>query len=237
MTVACWPTRRLVGVNFVVSEHTLPLWAKTMDFVQRDANVSATAHAVLGGYPDAEAKATAALAWTRANIRPTPQGFPVVDDHIWHIFVRGYGEPDQRADVFTALLAYSDVPAYWMLIGEPPDQLPLSYVRIGDRWRMYDVTNGLVFRNGAGELATPEELASNPRLVAAAATAAGVDAANYDRYFKNFEPPKAPDVTRADLQMPLRRAWHEARSLIGMQGREWEMRPRRNGIRVEGPDR
>ena len=29
-TVACWPTSRLVGVNFVVSEQRLPLWLKVM---------------------------------------------------------------------------------------------------------------------------------------------------------------------------------------------------------------
>lgn len=235
LTIACWPTSQLVGVNHVISERTLPLWAKAVDFIHRDANTRRLSHDVLAAHADAEARATAAFAWTRANIRPTPPSYPIVDDHIWHIIVRGYGQRDQMADVFTTLLAYGGVPAYWTLIGQPPDELPLSYVRIRDQWRVYDVANGVVFRNRHADLATAVELAADHELIRAAAAQAQLDVNRYLGYFAGFAPPPVPDVSRADLQMPARRLWHEARRLVGMPGREWEMRPRSKARRAEGP--
>jgi hypothetical protein len=226
MTIACWPTSRFVGVNFVVTQQRLPLWVKAMEFIDRDRNMAETSRAILGGIDGDEARAAAALAWTRANIRNVPAGFPILDDHIWHVVIRGYGQSDQQADVFTTLLAYAGVPAYWTLIGDQPEEIPISYVRIRDRWRVYDVHRGLVFRNTGGELATPEELAANHDLIRTAAAAAAVaDGENYLTRFTGYRAPVAPDVMRADLQMPGRRLWYEIRRPLGMQGRAWQMRP------------
>ena len=233
MTVACWPTSRFVGVNFVVTEQTLPLWVKAMEFVDRDRNMARAAHAVLNEIDGDEAKATAALTWTRANIRNAPPGLPIVDDHIWHVVIRGYGQPDQQADVFTTLLAYAGVPAYWALIGKQPEEIPISYVRIRDRWRVYDAARGLVFRNGSGDLATPEEIAGNHDLIRAAAAPAVDDIEEYLTRFNGYQAPVAPDVLRADLQMPGRRLWYEIRKPLGMQGREWQMRPSAAPARAE----
>src|SRR5688572_9967686 len=83
LMIACWPTSRFVGVNHIVSRQTLPLWVKAVDFIDRDLNLARTAHAVLGDTAGDDAKAAAALAWTRANIRNTPGGMPFVDDHVW----------------------------------------------------------------------------------------------------------------------------------------------------------
>ena len=51
--------------------------------------------------------------WTARRIQPTPEGWPVVDDHILNIIIRGYGMTDQRADVFATLTTYAGVPAFW----------------------------------------------------------------------------------------------------------------------------
>ena len=225
-TVACWPTTRFVGVNFIVSKRTLPLWVKAADFIDRDLNLAQTAQSVLGHAGTDEDKAAAAFAWTRANIRRTPDELPVIDDHIWHVIVRGYGESDQQADVFTTLLVYGGVRAYWLFVGTPPDEIPISYVWIGDRWRVYDVSLGVMFRNAHGAPATPEELAANPELIRASVAPVLGDAEGYVAHFKGYAAPVAPDVLRADLQMPRRRLWHETRKLFGMQGREWPMRQR-----------
>ena len=235
--VACWPTSRYVGVNYAISEQRLPLWLKVMEFVDRDVNFAQTAAAVIGGIDSPEQKAEAAMAWTRANIKPAPPGLPIVDDHIWHIIIRGYGQSDQQADVFTTMLAYQDVPAYWMLIGKQPEEIPISYVWIGDRWRVYDVTRGLAFRNAKGELATPEELAADHGLIAAAVRPHFDDAGQYAANFAGYRAPRAPEVLRADMQMPGRRVWYETRKLFGMQGRVWQMRdaavPTRAEVRTQ----
>jgi hypothetical protein len=225
LTVACWPTTRFVGNNFVVSQQTVPLWVKAVDFVDRDVNLAATARAVLGDAAGADAKAAAAFAWTRSNIRPQPAELPAVDDHIWHIIVRGYGLSDQRADVFTTLLSYGGVRAYWMLTRDARHAAALSYVWIRGEWRVYDVSHGVIFRGRGGDLATPDEIARDRDLISLAAVAAGLDAADYLARFEGYEPPVPPEVSRAEMQMPARRFWQELRRAIGVPAREWQMRP------------
>ena len=233
IAVANWPTTRYVGVDFVVSEQRLPLWVKAMEFVDRDVNFSEAAAAVLGNIDNDEAKTAAALAWTRANVRTTPPGWPIIDDHIWHVIIRGYGTADQQADVFTTMLAYQGVRAYWMFIGQKPREIPISYVSIDDRWRAFDVARGVVFRNAGGAPATPEELAANHDLIRRAAAPVVDDIEGYLSQFYGYQAPLAPDVLRADLQMPGRRLWYEIRKPFGMQGREWRMRPSPTPARAE----
>ena len=224
VTAAVWPTRRLVGVNFVVAEERLPLWVKAIDFIDRDVNLARAAGGIVAGVESDELQALAVLGWTAANIHRQPAELPIVDDHVWHVIVRGYGEPDQQADVFTTLLVYAGIPAYWQLVGPPPRELALSYVQIGGRWRVFDVAHGVVFRTAAGALATPEDLAADSTLIRRAAASRVQDLTAYQASFAGYRPPVAPDVLRADLQMTSRRFAFELRKLLHRQGRVWEIR-------------
>lgn len=223
--VAMWPTTRYIGVDHVVSRESVPLWIKVMNFLDRDSNLAQIADRVVGTVEGDEARAMAALRWTRANIRPQPDELPARDDHVWFVIVRGYGESDQQADVFTTLLAYEGIAAFWGLVGRPPDELPLSYVKINGGWRVFDVAHGLVFRRGDGALASPDDLVRDRRIVERAAHGAVPELTRYLRYFDGYGPPETPDVLRAELQMPGRRLMHEMKSLVGMQGRMWQIRP------------
>lgn len=216
LTVAWWPTSRLVGVDYVVSRETLPLWRKAAEFIERDAHLRQTSHAVLGGVRGDEAKVFAALAWTRANIRYAPDDKAVIDDHIWNIIARGYGQSDQQADVFAAVLSYAAVRAYWEPIGVSPRVRPLSYAWIDGEFRVFDVTHGLVFRTSDGSLATAGDIARDQAIVARAARQSGVDPIDdYLSYFSGYRPRPAPAVSRAELQMPARRLWFELRGAFG----------------------
>ena len=223
--VATRPASRTVVVDKVLTEEVLPLWVKTVNFVDRDLNFSRTADAVVGHIDGDEARALAALRWTRENIHPQPRELPSRDDHVWSIIVRGYGEPDQQADVFTTLLTYQHVPAYWILIGRAPKELPISYVKIGGDWRVFDVAHGLVFRRRDGAMATPQDIASDLTIVEAAARGTVAELDPYVAYFDGYRSPDAPDVLRADLQMPARRAMYELKSWFGIEGRVWNIRP------------
>ncbi len=151
-------------------------------------------------------------------MRPHPPELPVIDDHIWHIIVRGYGTEDQQADVFTTLAVYAGLRAWWT-VTRPPDHcgdfLPLSFVRVDGRWVVLDVAHGLVFRDRDGRPATPEALAADHGLVAAAAGDLGFRGIPYVRYFEHFCPPTPPRTLRAEKQMPLSRLVFEARGLLG----------------------
>ena len=223
--VAMWPTTRYIGVDHVISEESVPLWLKVMDFVDRDSNLSRIAERVVGAVEGDETRALAAARWTHTNIRPQPDELPVRDDHVWFVVVRGYGEPDQQADVFTTLLAYKGIAAFWGLVGRAPDELPLSYAQIDGMWRVFDVAHGLVFRRTDGALASPADLARDRGIVERAARGVVPDLPRYMRSFDGYGPPETPDVLRADMHMPGRRLLHEMKALVGMQGRVWQIRP------------
>ena len=216
LTVAWWPTSRLVGVNYVVSRETLPLWRKAAEFIERDAQLRKTSQALLGGVSGNEAKVFTALAWTRTNISYAPGDRPVIDDHIWNVIERGYGQSDQQADVFTTVLSYAGVRAYWQAIGRSPRVLPLSYAWLDGEFRVFDVTHGIAFRTGAGSLATAADIARDHAIVVSAARQSGViPIDDYLSYFNDYQARPAPAVSRAELQMPARRLWLELRRAFG----------------------
>jgi hypothetical protein len=220
--IASWPTSRLVGVDFVIAHDTLPLWKKASEFIDRDAQLRQLSRAVLAGSISEAARAEAALDWTRAHVRHAPDGLPVIDDHIASIVQRGYGQADQQADVFTTLLVYAGVPAYWQVIGARPRFIPLSYVLIEGQWRVFDVTRGLTFRTASGTLATPADIAADSGLVERVARQAGVDQIDdYLWYFGGYRPPQPPEILRAELQMPRRRLSFEIGKLIGATRSTW----------------
>lgn len=223
VAIAMLPTGTRQGINYVVTAQTLPLYAKALAFLDRDVHYRRLAGQVVSGTTTEEAKLGAVLRWTRANIRDTPAGYPVTDDHVWHIIVRGYGQDDQKADVFTTLLTYVGVPAYWIFIGPKPE-LVLSFVFVDDRWRAVDVANGILFRARNGQLASAEDLAADPS-IAAKQGPAQYRGIPYARFFERFRAPEPPDLTHAAMQMPAARAWFELKQLAGRGGRSWEMRP------------
>ena len=221
--VANVPTTTLQGVNYVVTARSLPAYVKALDFAERDVNYRQLARHITAGATSAEARLRAVFEWTRVNIRDTPPGFPLIDDHVWHIIIRGYGQDDQKADVFTTLLGYAGVRAYWMFIGPRPE-LTLSLVYVDGRWCPVDVANGVIFRAPDGHLATATQLGEAHDLAVrqGPATYQGLP---YARYFDSFRPPVPPGITRPEMQMLWPRLWFSARRLAGGGGSAWQKRP------------
>src|SRR5260221_61338 len=96
--IANLPVTTKQGVNHEVTEHRLALYVKTFEFLDRDAQYRQLAKDITGDAASDRARLQAVLAWTARRIQPIPQGWPVVDDHILNIVIRGYGATDQRAD-------------------------------------------------------------------------------------------------------------------------------------------
>lgn len=89
------PTTTHVLVDFVPRTVTQPLYVKAIAFLDRDLQMRQLSARVVRDARNPEEKAERILSWTTENIRPTPAGMPIVDDHPFNIVVRGYGEPDQ----------------------------------------------------------------------------------------------------------------------------------------------
>lgn len=214
LIATAWPTVTRVGINHVVHERRIPLVVKIVQFLQRDARYAHQARQIIAGVRGEEPRVLAIYGWTLTYIQPQPRDKDVVDDHVWNIIERGYGTSDQRADVFTTLLAYAGIPAYWSLIGSGSGRLPVSFVLIEGRWRMFDVANAIVFRTPDGRLATVEHLAASPALIRNAASTRLENVEAYLAYFDGFAPPVPRPTLRPRLQMPISRLSFELNALL-----------------------
>ena len=215
--VANVPVTTRQGVNFEVSEHRLPLYLKSFEFLDRDAQYRQLANEITAGALSDAARVLAIFNWTGRRIQPAPATWPVVDDHILNIIIRGYGAADQRADVFATLTTYAGVPAFWRKVSAPSthDGVIFTFVRLDGRWAVVDVADGFVFRNRDGGFATPDDCAAGRVVLPAAAAALTIGSTPYTQILTAVRAPVVPRPLRAELQMPLRRLWDVSLRTIG----------------------
>src|SRR3989338_5498954 len=140
------------GINYEVRTLKIPLYLKILDFYDRHFNYGYLADSIVKGIKNPEEKAVRIFEWTYANIHRTPIGMPVVDDHVWHIIVRGYGNDDQFADVFSTLCNYAGLDALFLEVfrKDEKEAIVLSFVKIGNKWLVFDPYNGVYFVDAAG---------------------------------------------------------------------------------------
>lgn len=218
VAVAVSPTTIKRGLNYQVSTVEMPAYVKTIDFLHRHFEYKRLALEITQGRESDADKVLAVFDWTRKNIRPTPEGWPIVDDHILNIITRGYGVADQMADVFATLTTYGGVPAFWKQVEAPGarQRLFVSFARVDGRWVPFDVAQGFVFRTQRNTLASVEDIAANPGLVSAAAGTLTLGGVPYHRFFSSAAllPFETPRTLRTDLQKPLPRLWYEFKRAI-----------------------
>lgn len=207
------------GINFEVTTHRVPLYAKGIEFVDRHVQYQQIAEEVTSGLNSDEARALAIFDWTQRTIRPTPDGWPIVDDHILHIIIRGHGVADQRADVYATIASYAGLPSFWQKVKAPgtQDGVILTFTRIDGRWAVMDVANGWPFRDAAGRLATAEDIAANPAILPEAARSLAMGSTPYAHVFLDLRTPMVHRPLRAELQMPWPRLTYEVRRAVGLE--------------------
>jgi hypothetical protein len=217
--VANVPVVSKQGVNFGVSEHRMPLYLKAFEFLDRDAQYRQLANEITHEASSDRERVLVLFDWTARRIQPAPEGWPIVDDHILNIIIRGYGTNDQRADVFATLTTYAGVPAFWRKVVAPGthDGVVLTFVRVEGRWVVMDIANGFIFRNARGELASAEDVAANRSLVPAAAGSIMMGSTPYSQAFEQLRTPATPRPLRAELQMPWPRLWDQAKRAVGYE--------------------
>ena len=213
------PATTRQGVNFVVTTTRIPRYVKALGFLHRDAQYRLLAGQITGALRGDEERALAVFRWTRAHILPTPGGWPIVDDHVLHIVIRGYGVEDQMADVFTTLLTYTGVPAFWkpIKLADPEAMLILSFANVDGRWAVFDVAHNVIFADAQGRLLDVETLAATPSLGDTIAGDVRLLGLPYSRYLALLRPFTVPKPLRAQKQMPWPRFWHELHQAIGIR--------------------
>jgi hypothetical protein len=212
------PLTTLQGVNYEVRAYRIPAYVKAIDFVQRHYQHDVLASRICEGITAGTDCVLALFDWTHRNIRPTPDGWPVVDDHPINIVIRGHGKSDQIADVFTTLAVYAGVPAFFKAIVEPTARklLVLAFAQLESTWVVFDVERHVVFRDGNGKLTGIDTLVDDPELVDRQSEGLLPDGLCYSAVIsrKTLDPFVVPRTLRGKLQQPLPRLGYEIRRVI-----------------------
>ena len=195
------------GVNYKVHAIKVPLYLKLLDFYDRHYNYEVLVKKITSGAVSDEDKAMKILEWTSKSIKDNPKELPVIDDHVWHIIVRGYGVDDQFQDVFTTLCNYANLNAFYYKLysGTGDGRKPLSFVRLGNRWTIFDVYNGAYFVNKNGQIASIGDLYRGDWKAVSITKRETPD--YYDRYFKTLNSMNFKKwwLSRGAIQSPARR--------------------------------
>lgn len=194
------------GIDYKVRSESLPLHLKIFDFFNRHYHYKLLANAIIGSAKTGEEKVLAILKWTYANIKRQPKELPVIDDHVWHIIIRGYGVDDQFQDVFSTLCNYAGIPAFLTTVksSENGDEKWLSFVKLKNGWTVFDSYNGIYFKTDTGAIAYLDDIQSgNWTTISIAAD----KKMNYNKYISgmkniNYENWK---YSRPAIQSPIRR--------------------------------
>lgn len=209
------------GIDYRVITKEVPLYFKTLGFFYRHfAYKQLIKEIITDGQTDKE-KVLAIFEWTHENIREIPEKFPIVDDHISNIIIRGYGTCDQSADVFCMFCEYAGIPAAWVFIspeheaGKSTSILAVSLVKLKEKWRLFDTYCGNYFLNKNGEIATIDELIANPDLINQAKHKPVIEGYEYTKYFAGLKNVSDKDLwKRGKPQMPIYRLMHEVKRLL-----------------------
>ena len=197
-----------IGVDYKVSRITLPLYLKILNFYDRHFNYKWLAKQITGHLDTKEDKILRLFHWTHETIKPQPESLPIMDSHVWDVYVRGYGVSDNFHDLFSTLCNYIGADAFFLkLYKDTGGQMNLSFVRFKRGWVIFDPYRGVYFRNHTGGLTTIEEIDEQDwHIVKLAQTDIS------EAYYKQFIVENLPKIRkyssrliRANIQSPINR--------------------------------
>lgn len=148
------------GVNFKVTRLSLPLYLKIINFYDRHLNLKWLAGRITGEIHNKEDKIFKLFTWTHSTIHPKPKTLPVMDDHVWNVYVRRYGISDNFNDLFSTLCNYVGADSFFdrIYINNRNKKMNFSFVHLKRGWVVFEPYNGLYFKNNEGNWSTVEEI-------------------------------------------------------------------------------
>lgn len=152
-------------INYDCLANKIPLYLKILGFFERHYEYKHLVNHIVKDARSDEERVMKILEWTFSNIRRAPHGFPVIDDHVWYIIVRGYGTSDQFQDVFTTFCNYSKINALYRTFKINNSPETLSFVKLKNNWHVFDAYHGIYFKNSKGKIADINDLMSGDWIV------------------------------------------------------------------------
>lgn len=204
------------GINYQWRTIKIPLYLKILDFFDRHYNYKELIKRITTDTKTDKERAMKIFEWTYQNIKRAPSGFPVVDDHVWHIIIRGYGMPDQSSDVFTTLCNYASMDAFFSKVytKDRTSMIILSFVKLDERWKVFDPYNGVYFKNKNGDVVNIDEIKNGDWTIVNIGEIKNFD---YGVFFENLPVIKKIGLNRSNIQSPLRRFIFEVRKWIKLK--------------------
>lgn len=195
------------GINYEVQTIRIPLYLKLLNFFDRHYNYKLLINRIVKDVNGDQEIVMRLFKWTFENIRKVPEGFPIIDDHVWHIIIRGYGANDQSSDVFATLSNYAGVDAFftWVYTKDRTRRIPLSFVRIEGRWGVFDPYNGIYFKNNKNMLAEINDIKKGNWKLRHISGSIVNDKFDYQKYFDNLPNIENVVLKRSQIQSPWKR--------------------------------
>lgn len=209
------PVATRQGINYQWHTIRLPLYLKVLDFFDRHFNYKQLVKRIVKDADTDREKVMKIFEWAHQNIKAdVPKDWPIIDDHVWYIIVRGYGAKDQFSDVFTTLCNYAAIDAFysWVYTQDRKQRIPLSFVRIDKKWVVFDPYHGIYFKARNDELADVEAIRSGSSwTIEALDEKPTID---YAIYFDNLPSIERMELKRSNIQSPLRRIMFEVKEWL-----------------------
>jgi hypothetical protein len=143
------PTVTRWGVDYQVTGQTIPVYVKATAFLQRHFEYQMIVSRVCAHGSTRRECVMALFDWTHGHVRPTPEGWRVIDDHVLNTMIRGHGKSDQMAAVFTTLATYAGARAFFLQPARGTSDPIISFVRLGEEWAAFDVERHVAFSDAA----------------------------------------------------------------------------------------
>lgn len=220
----CWlatlPSTTRQAIDYQLREIKIPLYLKTINFIDRHLSYRWTTQQIINKNMPDHQKVEKIFQWTIRRIARQPKELPIIDDHVWHIIVRGYGVPDQMADVFATLSNYAGLKAFILYLkgsGKAlPNEICLGAVYFNGAWHICDPHQKTEFLNGQGRWATIHEIMSGKwQRENINNTFYKEGSPDYQRYFQSLPTIDFDGLyqgSRSSIQSPIKRFMHFFRS-------------------------
>lgn len=194
------------GRDFVVTRSELPLYLKLLGFFDRHFNYKLLVKQVVGHLETPEEKVFRLFEWTHETIRPQPKSLPIMDSHVWDVYVRGYGVSDNFHDLFSTLCNYIGVDAFFerLMFEDSRNYIDITFVHVERGWVAFDPFHGAYFKNKDGKWATIQELKTGNWQLAKLSKSI-VKASYYKPFFKLIPDTLTMGLKRANTQSPVNR--------------------------------
>lgn len=147
-------TTQLIGIDYVVTEHEIPLYLKLYNFYGRHLNYKFIVNEITKNSNSDLDKVLDISKWINNNIQKIPKGVEVIDSHPLTIVDRRLGTKDQFSDLLSVMLVYAGIDSFfWM-----DNKIALTFFMLNGSWSIIDPYYGVVFLNRRGKMASIQEL-------------------------------------------------------------------------------